>query len=190
MMKAPSCFGPGEERPEFRIGQFLAVDIGQDLDALQLQVVHDVVELAHREFRLLQGDDAQPDEAVRLARAIFGDAVIGEAMGGFRDLGVDRIVALARRRRDDLDVDAHLVEIEQPAIDRGHDVADVLLLLRVDLPGGGVGEMRQRDPAEVDMRLRERGGLRHHDMRVNVDGGRGWPPGRPSASWMRAAVRP
>ena len=116
--------GPGEERTEFRIGQFLAVDIGQDFDALQLQVLHDVVEFAHRDLRLLQGDDAETDEPVGLARAIFRHAVIGEAMRGFRDLGIDRIITLGPgARRDDLDIDAHLVEIEQAAIDRGHDLA-------------------------------------------------------------------
>ena len=115
--------GAGKERAEFRIGQFLAVDIGQDLDALQFQVLHDVVEFAHRDLRLLQGDDAEPDKAVGLARAIFRDAVIGEAMCAFGDLGIDRVVTLRRRGRDDLDVDAHVVEIEQAAIDRGHDLA-------------------------------------------------------------------
>ena len=107
-----------------------------------------VVEFADGDLGLLQRDDAEPDEAVRLARAIFDDAVIGEAMRGFRDLGVDRIVALARRGRDDLNVDAHAVEVEQPAVDGGHDLADVLLLLRVDFLGGGIGEMRQRNPAD------------------------------------------
>ena len=116
-------FGPGKERAEFRVGQFLAVDIGQDLDALQLQVIHDVVELADRDLRLLQGHDAEPDKSVGLARAIFRDAVIGEPMGGFGDLGVDRVVALSRRRRHDLNVDAHVVEVGQAAVDRGHDLA-------------------------------------------------------------------
>ena len=92
-------------------------------------------------------------------------------MGGFGDFGIDRVVALARRRRHDLDVDAHLVEIEQPAIDRGHDLADVLFLLRIDFLGGGIGKMRQRNPADIDMRLRQLGGLGNHDMSVNVDGG-------------------
>jgi len=62
------------------------------------------------------------------------------------DFGVDGVIALARRRRDDLDVDAHMIEIAQPAIDRGHHLADVLLLLRIDLFARGVGEMRQRNP--------------------------------------------
>ena len=176
-MKAPSCSALGEERPEFRIGQFLAVDIGQDLDALQFQVVHDVVEFADRDLRLLQGHDAEPDKAVGLARAIFRHAVIGEAMRGLRDLGVDRVVALARRRGDDLDVDAHAVEVAQAAIDGGHDLADVLFLLRIDFLAGGIGEMRQRNPADVDMRLRQLGRLGNDDMGVNVDRGRGRTPG-------------
>ena len=175
--ECPELLGASEEGTEFRIGQFLAVDIGQDLDALQFQVLHDIVEFTDRELRLLQRDDAEPDKPVRLARAIFRHAIIGETMGRFRDFGIDRIVTLGRRRRHDLDIDAHLVEIEQAAIDRGHDLADVLFLLRVDFPGGGIGKMRQRDPAEIDMGLRELGGLRHDDVGVNVDRGGGGAPG-------------
>ncbi len=45
---------------------------------------------------------------------------------------------------------------------------------RVDFLAGGVGKMRQRNPGDIDMRLRQLGGLRHHDMGVDVDGdGRG-----------------
>ncbi len=47
--------------------------------------------------------------------------------------------------------------------------ANVLFLLRVDLPGRGIGKMRQRHPAEVDMRLRQLGGFRDHDVGVDVD---------------------
>ena len=122
-------------------------------------------------LRLLQGDDAQSDEAVGFARAIFRHAIIGETMRLLSDFGIDRIITLRGRRRHDLDVDAHLVEIEQAAIDRGHDLADVFFLLRIDLPGGGIGKMRQGDAAEIDMRLRELGGLRHDDMGVDVDRG-------------------
>ncbi len=75
-------------------------------------------------------------------------------MRGFRDFGVDRIITLARRRRHDLNVDAHFFEIEQSAVDRGHDLADVLLLLRVDFPGWRIREICERDPADIDMRLR------------------------------------
>ena len=169
MMNAPSCSALAKNGRNFGIGQFLAVDVGQDFDALQFQIVHDVVELADRDLRLLQRHDAEPDKPVGLARAIFDHAIIGEAMGRFCDFRIDRIVALARRRRDDLNIDAHLVEIEQPAIDRGHDLADIFFLLRIDLPGRGVGKMGQRNPADIDMRLRELGGLGNHDMSVNID---------------------
>ncbi len=98
-------------------------------------------------------------------------------MGSFGDLGLDRVVTLARRGCHDLNVDAHAVEVEQAAIDRGHDLGDVPFLLRIDFLAGGVGKMRQRDPADIDMRLRQLGGLRDHDMGVNVDRRGGRTPG-------------
>ena len=98
-------------------------------------------------------------------------------MSGFRDFRIDRIVALTRRRCHDLDIDAHLVEIEQAAIDRGHDLADVLFLLRIDLLGRGIRKICQRDTADIDMRLRQLGSLGHHDVGVNVDRDGRRPPG-------------
>ena len=55
----------------------------------EFEMRHDVVEFAHREFGLLQRDHPEADKPIRLARAKFGDAVIGEAMRGLRDFGVD-----------------------------------------------------------------------------------------------------
>src|SRR3984893_3182519 len=78
--KRAELLSPGKKRSEFRIGQFLALGIGRDLYALQLQVSHDVVEFTDSDFRLLQRHDAKSDKAVGLARAIFHYAVIGEAM--------------------------------------------------------------------------------------------------------------
>ena len=65
--ECPELLGFGKKRPEFRVGQFLAVYIGQYLHALQFQTVHDVVELTDCNFRLLQCDDTEPDEPVWLA---------------------------------------------------------------------------------------------------------------------------
>ena len=90
-------------------------------------------------------------------------------MGGFRDFRIDRIVTLARRRRHDLNVDAHLVEIKQTALDRGHDFAHVLLLLGIDFLTGTIRKIRERHPACVDMRLRQLGSLGDHNMGVNID---------------------
>ena len=84
---------------------------------------------------------------------------------------VDRIVTLARRRRHDLNVDAHLVEIKQTAVDRGHNFAHVLLLLRIDFLAGSIRIIRERQPAYVDVRLRQLGSLGDHDVGVNINGG-------------------
>ena len=106
-------FGPYKERPEFRVGQFLAVDIGQDLDAFQLQFAHDVFELAHREFRFLQRDHAEADEPIRLARAVLDDAFIGDPVGRFGYFRINRVVTLFGVGHD---LDAHPVEVGQPTI--------------------------------------------------------------------------
>jgi hypothetical protein len=37
--------------------------------------------------------------------------------------------------------------------------------------------MRKRDPADIDMRLRQLGGLGNYDVRVNIDRGRRRAPG-------------
>src|ERR1700746_1746 len=52
--------GAGEEGTEFGIGQFLAINVGQDFDTSQFEVLHDVVEFAHRKLRLLECNDAEP----------------------------------------------------------------------------------------------------------------------------------
>src|SRR5882724_1152327 len=99
--ECPEMFGPCKEGAEFWIRQFLAIDIGQDFDALQFQILHHVIELADREFWLLQGDDAEPDKAVGLARAIFRYAIVGETMRRLGDIWIDRVITLRRRRRHD-----------------------------------------------------------------------------------------
>ena len=129
--EGPELFCLGEERPEFRIGKFLAVDIGQDLDALQFQRSHDVVELADRDLGFLQRDDAKPHKPVGLPRAKLRDPVVGEAVSGFGDFRIDRIIALVGRRCDELNIDTHSIEVGQAAIDRGHYLANVVLLLDV-----------------------------------------------------------
>jgi hypothetical protein len=105
-----------------------------------------------------------------LAPAKLDDAFIGDPVGLFGYFRIDGIVALARRRGHDLDVNSHPVQVEQPSIDRGHDLADVLVLLRIDFLGGSIGKMREWNAAEIDMRLGELGGLRNHDVSVDIDG--------------------
>src|SRR3981081_4832556 len=78
----PELLGLGKERPESRIRQFLAIDVGQDLDALQFQLGHDVVEFANRNFRLLQCNDTEPDKTVGLAPAILHPRITEELRWG------------------------------------------------------------------------------------------------------------
>ena len=82
------------------------------------------------------------------------------------------IVALPGRRRDDLDIDAHPVEIAQTPVDGGHHLVDIFFLTGIDRLGRVVGEVGQRDAADIDMRLRDLGGFRHEDMRMDIDGRR------------------
>src|SRR6266567_1002310 len=100
-------------------------------------------------------------------------------MGGFRDLGIDSVVTLPRGRSHDLDVEAHPVEIGQAAIDRRHDLANVVLLLCIDFLACSIGKIRQWNAARIDMRLRMRRGLWYDDVGVNVDC---WRRGSPRAA--------
>jgi hypothetical protein len=61
---------------------------------------------------LLQRNYAKPDKPVRFARAIFRNSIISEAMGGCRDFWINRVIAMARGRRHDLNVDAHTIEVD------------------------------------------------------------------------------
>ena len=54
---------------------------------------------------------AKCDEAIRLARDVFRDAVIYDLRRFHADVDWHRVVALRRRRHDDLKIDPHLVEI-------------------------------------------------------------------------------
>src|ERR1700743_3679466 len=98
-------------------------------------------------------------------------------MGGFARLGINRVITLPRRRCDNLNVDTHLIEMSEATIHRGHHLANVLLLLRIDFLGGSVGEMNKWNAAYIDMGLRHRSRLRNNDVGVDIDGWRGRSPG-------------
>jgi hypothetical protein len=54
----------GEERPEARIGEFQAADIGADLDAAQAQLFHQPLELGDRQLGRLQRHRAEANETI------------------------------------------------------------------------------------------------------------------------------
>jgi hypothetical protein len=106
--------------------------------------------------------------AIRSLTHEFRDAVVDDARGLDRDVERHGVVALRRRRLDDLHVEAHGVEVgESPvqAAARG----DVGFLLLVEGSGGGIREGCQGRGRRRQMRLQEFGGAGHSHVRVHVD---------------------
>ena len=122
------------ERRGDRIGQFLAVDIGQDLHTLEAEL-GDALQFLRGFVAIGQRHRAERDQAVRLLGAIFRDAVIDELRRLHAGFDRQRVIALAGRRLDHLHVDAHGVEIAQPRLEFHDAVLQVLVLLGIDRGG-------------------------------------------------------
>ena len=63
-------------------------------------------------------------------------------------------------------------DVAQPAIDGRHHLGNVFFQACIDLFGRIVGKIPERNPARVDMRLRDLGGFGNNNMSVDVDGRR------------------
>ncbi len=98
------------ERRGDRIGQFLAVDIGQDLHALEAEL-RMTLQFLGGLLAMRQRHGAERDQPVGLAAqySAMPSLTICAALHG--DVDRQRIIALAGRRQDHLHVDAHGVEI-------------------------------------------------------------------------------
>ena len=129
---------------EARIGQVLAVHVGQDLDAAHAELVDAAVEFGDRHVRVLQRDRAHRDETLGPGGDDFGEAVVDLARELAAEIGFRPVEALVRRRRDRLDVDAHAVHVLQPHFDRRQLGPAVLHLLDVDFARQRVGELAGR----------------------------------------------
>ncbi len=166
--------GLGPERREGRIGQFLTADIGEDLHTFEVQRLHDALELRSGLVAVLQRHGAERDEPVRRLCDKLRDAVVQYARRLHTDLDRHREIALRRRWHDELHVEAHRVHVLEPvaqaAVLSRHTVAPVGVLLGIERLGVGRGEMRERHGRQVEMRRRDRGGGRHRDMRMDVEG--------------------
>ena len=159
------------ERRESGIGQLPAGDVGENLDALEAELAHAALELLGGLVAVLHRHGAGRDEAVLMLGDEFGDAVVDHLRRRHRVFERDGVIALRRRRHDQLHVDAHLVHVGEALVVLPVDArADVGFLLGVERLGLGRGEMRQRDGRDFEMRLDEFGRARHRDMGVRVDG--------------------
>ena len=183
-------FGRRPDLFEGRVGQLLPLHIGQHLHALEAERTHAARQLRHRRIRVLHGDAAHAEEAVRPDGAEGGDPVIHHRRRPGADLGRQGVVGLRRRRRADLEVHPHGVDRVDPRGVVGEDLAAVLHLLAVDGVALSRGMVRAgRQGGEV--RRGEGGGFRHQHMRMDVDGPAGraqLPPRLPMGAGGGGAV--
>ena len=172
--------GLGPEGCIGRIGQFLAGDIRQDLTALEAELPHRALEFLRGFVAVLHRHAAERDEAVRLARHVGRDAVIEHLCGLYADLDRHSVIALRRRRHDQLHVEAHVVHVLQPLVQAVLDAADaraaIGLLPGVERLDVRRGEMRERHLRQIEMRLCDRTRGRDGDVGMDIDGGRFRPP--------------
>jgi len=110
---------------ESRIGQLLAVDVGQDLDALEAELLHAALELLGRLVAVLHRHAAERNQPILVLADIFGDAVVERAGGLHADIDRQVVIDLRRRRADELHVDAHLVHHGKALVRGAHTRSDV-----------------------------------------------------------------
>jgi hypothetical protein len=130
-----------EDRPETRCRQVLAGDMGHDLDAAKPERFVQPVELGEGQLGSLERHRAEPREAVGIAAAHLGDLVVEDARRREAELRVGAVIGLARRRRDRLNVDPHMVHVGDTLLGRHALQMCPLAILPVDLlaPGGSPG---------------------------------------------------
>ena len=156
----PKLLGGGEERSQGWIGQVLAVDIGADLNAAKIKLLHAAPKLDDREFRRLQRDRAEADQPLGTARNDLGDVVVDRARGVPADIGRREIIVLRGRRRDRLHIDAEPVHVGEALVGPVQPLADARHLRAVDFACRRAGH-------------RKRAGRRRHTGGAN-DGFRRW----------------
>ena len=162
------------DRLEFRARQFLAVDVGEDLHALEAEIAHDIVEFLEGDRRILERDGAEAEQAVG-GPDEGGHAVIDDARGLRAMLGGDVVIALVRRRRDHLEVDALRVEHGEPVLGIGEGDHPVLILADIRLACLGRREFGEGQLERPVPGLHELRRLRHERMRMAIDGRRREP---------------
>src|SRR5664279_1711667 len=158
------------ERRESRIGQFLAVDVGKNLDALEAERLHAALEFLCRLVAVLHRHAAERNKPVAVLADIFGDAVVEGAGGLHADIDGQVVIDLRRRWADELHVDAHLVHDAKTLVRRAYTRAYVGRLLCHQSLRLGRRVLNQRIGGLLEMRRHDLGDARHRDMRVHIDG--------------------
>ena len=159
------------ERREGRIGQFLAGHVGQDLDALELELLHAALKLLGRLVAVAHRHAAERDQPVGVLADIFGDAVVERRAWPAPRSRAARCnrAAAAPGEMSCMSTPMSSIAAKRASVWRMR-VADVGCLLGHERLGLGRREMAERDGGRVEMRRRDLGRARHRDMGVHVDG--------------------
>ncbi len=158
------------ERRKGRIGQLLAVDVGEDLDAFETELLHAALELLGRLVAVLHRHAAERHQPILVLAHILRDAVIERARSLHADVERQVIVDLRRRRTDELHVDAHLVHDGKALVRRGDARADIRSLFCHQRLGFRRRVRNQRIGRLLEMRCHDLRHARDRDMGVHIEG--------------------
>src|SRR5205823_6397714 len=126
----------GPERVELGVGELQALHAAADRRAAQAELLHAVLELAHREVGILQRDAGKGDEAVGRLRAELGELLVLQLDHFRHEVAVERVPGGIDAER--LHVDALLVHALQ-ALGHGAGIGGRPLLLHQRLRFGDDG---------------------------------------------------
>jgi hypothetical protein len=144
-------------------------DVGADLAAPEAESLHTVLEFGRGRVGRLQRHVAEGHEPVGVGLDDPGQVLVHRAAHPGGQLGREPVHEVEGRRRDGLDVHAHLVHVAQPLLDRRQADAHVGHLLGVGLPGERVGESCRRLPVGGHEVLDHLVGGGDVDVAVDVD---------------------
>ncbi len=173
--------GTRPERLEAGVRQLQLADMGQDLDTFEAQHLDAMLEfLGCRGAPRLQRHRTQRRRnPIRQPRGDRGDAFVDHPGGLNADLRRHAIIALARRRTDDLGIQSHRIEVAHPQRQVGQ-MRRAVGILPARQNAGFLG-VDARPGVRLQMRPDQIRGRRNRHMAVDIDGQAGWPavPPRP-----------
>ena len=159
------------ERRMDGIRKLAAGHVGEDFRSLHAELFHAALELVGGFRAVDHRHAAEREEPVGLLGDVFRKPIVDHLRGLDRNIERHGVVALVRRRQDELQIDAHGVEVREPLVVAGDPGTDILVLLLAQCLRRGVGKMAERDCRGIEMRLYERRRLRNRHVGMDVDGG-------------------
>ena len=176
----PQLLASRKDRAEARLRQIRAGDMRHDLDAAEPKRFVQPVEFGERQLGRLQRHCAEAGEAVGKAAAHLGDLVVENPRRGEAEIGIGAVIGLARRRRDRLDVDAHVIHVGDALLGRHALQVGALAVLPIGPLAPLVGRGFEKPARHRLVTGDHRGRLVAANMTVDVDG-------EPFAARMRRA---